>query len=153
MVRMGSRGNGKYDDPIRERLLTAVREYEITYDTLHKVTGIDADWLKEYIEQNNRLWYSLSNEAQVRLAETAGLLVDGMQVVSADDRIKGIIDVLVKTFGITYETLSLYAGIKEQDIGAFMQDSTVLDYERKYKLATVSMFLHYIFKPNEIKST
>ena len=149
MIRLGTQGNGEYDDPIRERLLTAVRKYAITYDTLHKVTGIGADWLKEYIEKNHGLWYSLSHEQQSQLAKIAGLLVDGMQLISEDERIRGILDVLVQDFGITYETLSLYSGLDEDDIAVFMRDTTVVDFERKYKLATVSMFLHYIFKPNE----
>lgn len=127
---MGILENGDYCDPIRERLLTIVQEYAITYDTLHKVTGIDGDWLKEYIEKNNGLWYTLSHEKQGKLAEIAALLVDGMQLISEDERIKGIIDVLVQIFGVTYETIALYSGLEERDIAVFMKDPTVL-YRRR----------------------
>ena len=149
MISIDSHGDSQPQNPIRERLMTAVREYRITYDTLQKVTGIDASWLMEYTEKNREL-YSLSHETLGRLTEIMGLLVDGMQLVNEDERIKGIIDVLIQIFGITQETLSLYTGIEEQEIRIFMENPTSLDYEKKYKLATVIMFLHYIFKPNEL---
>ena len=148
MISIDSHGDSQPQNPIRERLMTAFQKYKITYDTLQKVTGIDTDWLMEYTEKNREL-YSLSHETMGRLTETVGLLVDGMQLVNEDERIKGIIDVLIQIFGITQETLSLYTGIEKQEIRIFMENPTSLDYEKKYKLATVSMFLHYIVKPNE----
>ena len=148
MISIDSHGDSQPQNPIRERLMTAVQKYKITYDTLQKVTGIDTDWLMEYTEKNREL-YSLSHETMGRLTEIMGLLVDGMQLVNEDERIKGVIDVLMQIFGLTHETLSLYTGIEEQEIRIFMENPTSLDYEKKYKLATVSMFLHYIVKPNE----
>ena len=148
MISIDSHGESQPQNPIRERLMTVVQKYKITYDTLQKVTGIDASWLMEYTEKNREL-YSLSHETMGRLTETVGLLVDGMQLVNEDERIKGVIDVLIQIFGITQETLSLYTGIEKQEIRIFMENPTSLDYEKKYKLATVSMFLHYIFKLNE----
>ena len=148
MISIDSHGDSQPQNPIRERLMTAVQKYKITYDTLQKVTGIDADWLMEYTEKN-RVLYFLSHETMGRLTEIVGLLVDGMQLVNEDERIKGIIDVLMQIFGLTHETLSLYTGIEEQEIRIFLENPNSLEYEQKYKLATVSMFLHYIFKPNE----
>ncbi len=148
MISIDSHGDSQPQNPIRERLMTVVQKYKITYDTLQKVTGIDTDWLMEYTE-NNRELYFLSHETMGRLTEIMGLLVDGMQLVNEDERIKGVIDVLMQIFGLTHETLSLYTGIEEQEIRIFLENPNSLEYEQKYKLATVSMFLHYIFKPNE----
>ena len=148
MISIDSHGDSQPQNPIRERLMTVVQKYKITYDTLQKVTGIDTDWLMEYTE-NNRELYFLSHETMGRLTEIMGLLVDGMQLVNEDERIKGVIDVLIQIFGLTHETLSLYTGIEEQEIRIFLENPNSLEYEQKYKLATVSMFLHYIVKPNE----
>ena len=148
MIKLDAYEVSQSQNPIRERLFIAVQKYKVSYDTLQQVTGIEVLWLKEYIE-NNRELYLLSHETMTQLAEIAGLLVDGMQLVSEDERIKGVIDVLVQVFGITFATLSLYTGIEEQEIRRFMSNPSQIDYEKKYKIATASMFLHYIFKPKE----
>ena len=67
-------------------------------------------------------------------------------MIREDERIKGVIEVLVQIFGLEYETISLYAGLEKQDVENFMKDANLIDYEKRYKLATTSMMLHYLFK-------
>ncbi|EHQ90810.1 HTH domain-containing protein [Desulfosporosinus youngiae] len=134
-------------DIIRENLLVAIKEYKITLYTLNKVTGIDINWLSDYIDKKKEL-ADLPIEKYGLLFETTIFLSKGIKMISEDERIKSVINVLVQTFGLKYETISHYAGLKIHDIENFMKDTTMIDYEKKYKLATASMILHYLFKPN-----
>lgn len=133
------------EDVIRKKLLMAINEYKITVETLNKVMQIDIDWLSAYINEKKEL-SDLPAEELGLLFHIIPMLSDGMTMVSEDERIKGVIDVLVETFGLKYETISLYARLEKHDIENFMQDTTSLDFEKKYKLATTSMMLHYLFK-------
>ncbi|MHB1629548.1 MAG: HTH domain-containing protein [Bacilli bacterium] len=145
MQHIGFEGTDMQYDIIRDKLLVVVNEYNITLDTLHKVTGIDVGWLSEYISKKRPL-SDLPMEQYGLFFETVVILSDGMKLVSDDERIKGVIDVLVQVFGLKYDTLSLYTGLDEQDIELFMRDPAMIDFEKKYKLATKSLILHYIFK-------
>lgn len=135
-------------DIIREKLLTAIKEYGITLNTLNKVTGVEIDWLSDYISEKKQL-HDLPIEKYGSLYEIIIFLSDGIKMVSEDERIKSVIDVLIQIFGLNQKTISLYAGLEEQDIDNFMRDTSLIDFEKKYKLATASMILHYLFKnPN-----
>lgn len=145
MQSIGFTGTEMPNDIIREKLLNAIKEYKITLDTLNKVTGIEVNWLSDYINKKKEI-DDLTAEKNLCLLQITVFLNEGMKIVSNDERIKGVIEVLVQIFGLKYETLSLYAGLEKQDIESFMKDATLIDYEKKYKLATTSMMLHYLFK-------
>lgn len=132
-------------DIIREKLLIAIKEYKITLDTLNKVTEIEINWLSDYTNEKKEL-ADLPSEKYFLLSHLTIFLSEGIKMVNEDERIKGVIDVLIQIFGLKYETLSLYSGLEKQDIENFMKDTTLIDYEKKYKLATTSMMLHYLFK-------
>lgn len=74
------------------------------------------------------------------------MLSEGIIMINENDRVKGVIDVLIEEFEIKYETLAIYAGIQLEDVISFMNDSNSINYEKKYKLAVASLFLHYLFK-------
>lgn len=132
-------------DIIREKLLIAIKEYKITLSTINKITGIDINWLSDYINGKKER-DDLSIGKSGLLWEITIFLSEGIKMVSEDERIKGVIDVLVQIFGLEYKTISLYSGLEEQDIENFMKNTNSIDYEKKYKLATASMMLHYLFK-------
>ncbi|NLI92221.1 MAG: hypothetical protein GX434_08470 [Peptococcaceae bacterium] len=132
-------------DSIRERLLLAINDYKITLDTISKVTRINIDWLSDYINRKKEK-HDLSIQELGYLWEISVFLSEGMKIVSEDERIKGVIDILVQLFGLGYETISLYSGLEEQDIENFMKNTDSIDYEKKYKLAIATMMLHYLFK-------
>jgi len=146
MQSIGDVGTIMPKDIIREKLLIAIKEYKITLDTLNKVSNVDINWLSDYINEKKEIT-DLPSEKYFSLVNITIFLSEGIKMVSEDERIKGIIyDVLVQEFGLKYETISLYAGLEIQDIENFMKDTTSIDYEKKYKLATISMMLHYLFK-------
>jgi hypothetical protein len=74
------------------------------------------------------------------------MLSEGIVLVNEDDRVKGVIDVLIGEFEISYETLAIYSGLELGDLQSFMNDTNSVSCEKKYKLAVASLFLHYLFK-------
>ncbi|MBE0069959.1 MULTISPECIES: HTH domain-containing protein [Thermoanaerobacterium] len=136
----------KYDsEGIRKKLLYVIDKYKITLNTLSKVTGIDINWLSDYINGKREIDDLSDNLKGFFFTDLIFLLSDGMEI-DKDERIKGVIDVLVQIFDLKYETISLYAGLEKQDIENFMNDTNSINYEKKYKLAAACMMLHYIFK-------
>ena len=77
------------------------------------------------------------------------MLSDGVLMINEDNRIKGVIDVLISEFEIKYDTLAIYSKLELEDVQNFMIDTNSLSIEKKYKLAVASLFLHYIFKQPE----
>lgn len=135
-------------DMVRENLQLAIKEYGIKLSTINKITGIDMNWLSNYLNGSKER-DELSIEESGLLWEITIFLSGGIKMVSEDERIKGVIDILTQIFEIDYKTISLYSGLKEQDIESFMTNTNSIDCEKKYKLATTSMMLHYLFKnPN-----
>lgn len=81
----------------------------------------------------------------MNLVETVMMLSYGLPMISDDDRIKGVVDVLEQIFKVSYDTIALYTGLTIEDIENFMENN-LTSYEKKYKLATTTMMLHYLFK-------
>lgn len=141
--------NGK--DLFREKLQTILNDYKITLKTLSKVTQIDYLWLTDYVNgKKNR--NDLSMMDMLSLSRLIIMLSDGMELVDEDERISGVIDVLSGEFEIKIETLAIYAGLEIEDLKSFMKDTNSISYQKRYKLATTTLFLHYLFKkPSGVK--
>lgn len=133
-------------DKLREKFLIIVNEYKISLKTLSKVTQINIDSLSDYINEKKEITDLLAENRE--LLSLIGMLSDGMPVsaFSEDKRVKSVIELLVMLFGLEYETIALYAGLNKHDVENFMQDTTSIDYEKRYKLAVTSLMLHYLFK-------
>ena len=67
-----------------------------------------------------------------------------MELVTADERVKAIIEHLNTRFQISNETLALYSHIQEKELNDFINDSNTLSYEKRYRLAAVVLFLDTI---------
>ena len=140
---MAENFNGK--DLFRKKLQTIVGKYKITLKTLSKVTGIDYVWLTDYVNDKNN-YNDLSVIDRSSLWDMLMMLSDGVPAVKEDNRIKAVIRVLAFQLEISYDTLAIYAGIATEDVQSFMNDPSSISYEKKYKLATITLFLHYLFK-------
>jgi len=133
-------------DKLREKFLIIINEYKISLETLSKVTQINIDLLSDYINEKKEITDLLIENRE--LFNLIAMLSDGMpaSAFSEDKRVKSVIELLVILFGLEYETISLYAGLNKCDIENFMQDTTSIDCEKRYKLAVTSLMLHYVFK-------
>ena len=125
--------------------------------------GVDYVWLKDYMDGKNKVYDFFSNSVNIgqnneeslknsnipnpsHLCNMIFMLSEGIMMVNEDDRVKGVIDVLISEFEISYETLAIYSELELGDLQSFMNDSNSVSCEKKYKLAVASIFLHYLFK-------
>ena len=68
--------------------------------------------------------------------------------MTADERVKAIIEILNDDYQISAKTLALYAKIEENDVDEFMKDCDSLAFEKRYRLAVVVLFLFKLFSDN-----
>ncbi len=71
-----------------------------------------------------------------------------MTHVSADERVKAIIEILNENYQISAKTLAIYATIEETDVDEFLRDCDSLTFEKRYRLAVVVLFLFKLFSGN-----
>ncbi|EDT75995.1 HTH domain-containing protein [Clostridium butyricum] len=151
------------EDVIRKDIENLLKNYKIELKSLSKMIGVDYVWLKDYMDGKNNLYDFFNNSVNIgenneeslknsnipnpsHLCNMIFMLSEGIMMVSEDDRVKGVIDVLISEFEISYETLAIYSGLELGDLQSFMNDSNSVSCEKKYKLAVASIFLHYLFK-------
>ena len=85
------------------------------------------------------------SQRKLRLFRISDCLIDGMKV-SEDERVKGVIDVLMQVYGMDIKMISCYTHIKEQEILDFMNDLNQMTYEEKYRLAVKIFSLLQVMK-------
>ncbi|MBU3201654.1 hypothetical protein LL037_12185 [Clostridium estertheticum] len=137
-----SKNINQNDCIIRGDIQNLINNYKIELKSLSKITGLDYVWLKDFMDGENN-----SNIPEpAHLSNMIYMLSDGILMINEDDRIKGVIDVLISEFEIKYETLAIYAKLELEDVQNFMDDTNSISIEKKYKLAVAVLFLHYLFK-------
>lgn len=151
------------EDVIRKDIENLLKNYKIELKSLSKMIGVDYVWLKDYMDGKNKVYDFFNNSVNIgenneeslknsnipnpsHLCNMIFILSEGIMMVNEDDRVKGVIDVLISEFEISYETLAIYSGLELGDLQSFMNDSDSVSCEKKYKLAVASIFLHYLFK-------
>lgn len=129
---------------LKENIKILIEKYKFTMQSLSKITQVDLVWLKNYIDGKisksdiNMLDYILFSDKILMLSK-------GIDSIDNDIRVKAIIDTLLSEFEFNLETLSIYTGIELKDIESFMNDNNSISYEKKYKLAVISIFLQFYF--------
>ncbi|WPC42759.1 HTH domain-containing protein [Clostridium sp. JS66] len=153
-----SKNPNQIDDIIRKDMQNLMKNYKIELKSLSKITGIDDILLKEFMDGKNiflDFFINLKNFNENNNSNTPNptyllniipMLSDEVLMISEDDRIKGVIDILIGEFEIKYETLAIYAKLKLEDVQNFINDTSSISIEKKYKLAVASLFLYYLFK-------
>ncbi|NMF07386.1 HTH domain-containing protein [Clostridium beijerinckii] len=154
-------GNSNQIDKTRESIKKLIEDYKIELETLSRMINVDYNWLKDYMDgkrdlnefyanamdsiKNNRelVWNPKCPEPS-SLSNKIYILSEGIRSINEDDRVKGIIDVLIIDVGIRYDTLAMYAGISLKEVKNFMKDTNSITYENKYKLAVASLSLHFL---------
>lgn len=145
MIYMEKQGGLETHSAVRDNLLNAITNFKITTDSLSKITEINSEWFKSFLNKKVST-ESLSLETRLSLSNLSFMLDQGITMIDNDDRIRSVIDVLNGDFSISYETLALYSGITVEDINKFKDESTSIPLEKKYKLAVKCLFIHYILK-------
>ncbi|WP_052343782.1 HTH domain-containing protein [Bacillus massiliigorillae] len=129
-------------DP-REDLKKILEKYKVSPKTFGLISGIKEEEVLGYAYKNSTL-SNLPFEKELEIGTFIGLLSDGMELVTADERVKAIIEHLNTSFQISNETLALYSHIEKKELNDFLNDSNTLSYEKRYRLAAVVLFLDTI---------
>lgn len=133
-------------DP-RDELKTILEDYKITPYSFGLISGLDEKTVLEFVNYKTEL-DDLPHEKRLHIGIMIDLLSIGMTHVTADERVKAIIEVLNEKFQISPKTLALYAKVEEKDIDEFMRDCNSITFEKRYQLSVVVLFLFKLFSDN-----
>ncbi|WP_019908694.1 HTH domain-containing protein [Paenibacillus sp. HW567] len=126
-----------------ELLKIVIEKYRVSPQSLSKITGLDVNEIND-LAQNKVS--DVSKTSNIAFDQLIIMLSIGMELVDTNDRVKGIIEVLIQEYEITIETIALYANLSTENILSFFRDYDSIPYNEKYQLAVTSLFLHYLFK-------
>lgn len=136
------------EDILIERINYLIENELLSVNVLQEATGIEKDRLESFLTKKNSKLSDDSMEhsqRKLRLFRISDCLIDGMKV-SEDERVKGVIDVLMQVYGMDIKMISCYTHIKEQEILDFMNDLNQMTYEEKYRLAVKIFSLLQVMK-------
>lgn len=144
----GDTSNGYEGEDGPGALLKRVLEvYKITPNTLSKISGIEEDVILGYLNGRNDFAELGNSHSKLNFDSLLFMLAKGIQMIDESERVKGVIDILNQHWGISYETIALYAKLDTNDVQQFMKDPKSISIDKKYSLSVTSLFLHYLFKP------
>lgn len=132
---------GKSDEEMLQYLIS---EYKMNTKTLSKLLEVEPSVVDDFNKNKNAI-------PMIRRGEIGNTLA-GLYYISeitADERNRAVMDVLVQEYNIEFGTIASMAGIEEEELINFMEGNEPISYEVKYKIATISMFLHFMFKPSD----
>lgn len=137
----------KYNNDIKGMLIYLIERFKFKVDSISKLTGIEVYKLEKLINgEIDFLELSLPLEQFSTLTRIVSMLNDGILSVDNDTRVKIIIEHLMYDLEINLETIAIYSEVTIDDLKSFMKDTNSISYEKKYKLATKSLFMHFLFK-------
>lgn len=134
---------GKSDGEMLRRLID---EYKMNTKTISKLLELEPLVLENFIRNENAVPMIRRGEISNTLA-----VLYHISEITPDERNRAIIDVLVQEYSIEFQTIASMAGIEDEELINFMKGNEPISYEVKYKIATLSMFLHFLFKPSDDK--
>ncbi|WP_415753038.1 HTH domain-containing protein [Paenibacillus sp. P13VS] len=75
------------------------------------------------------------------------LLSVGFDSVGSNERVRGVIDHFIQELNFSVDSLALFSKLETQDVHHFLENPETLSFEKRYNLATTTLFLHYVCKP------
>lgn len=129
-----------------EMLNCLIEEYGMNTNSLSKVLDIESAFLDDFNENKN----NIPMEKRVFFNGILDTLYY-IPKITPDERNRAIIDGLTEEYHISIYTIARMADVRKEDIENFMNRDNSISDNIKYKIATVSMFLHFIFKPSDDK--
>lgn len=124
-----------------EMLSYLINQYKMNTKSLSKALEIDASILDDFSRNKNKI-------PMIRRGDVSNTLAIFYYIskINTDERNKAIINGLVQEDNIELETIACMAEVEEGELRNFIEGNGLISYEAKYKIATISMFLHSIFK-------
>lgn len=118
------------------------KKYHISTQSLSLITGIEEELINKQVYGHDL----------ATLNQLLVMLSTGMEQVGEDERVRGIIEVLNQVFNITSQTIALYSKVDENDVEQMLNGNYgQISFENRYRIATTSIFLHYLFKRTSLR--
>ena len=132
-------------DSTRESILLAMDKFDISIDTLSKISEMDPYILDEYLKyKRNFLDIDLKTFSSIS-TYSMFLSKNKFAVEDEDERLKSMIESLMGYYNFTLKNIALYSELNENDIESFMTDTKSLSVEKKYKLSIIIMSMSNLF--------
>lgn len=133
---------------LRELLIDLVENFKFELSFLSRATGVDINSLEKFYNgQVEIMDLSLSLEQFSKFTRVVSSLPMDITMVKDDDRVHAILEHLtIHGLKLSLETISIYADVSIEDLESFMKDTNSISYEKRYKIATKCLYLHFLFK-------
>lgn len=134
---------------IRKRISFLIGKGLLSIGVLEAATGFERGMLEEFLNGEKEAELNkcdLENgRRRLQLLSMTDLLIEGMEIPE-DDRVRGLIDVLVQEYGMNYQMIAGYSDMEEREILEFMSGEKELSCEKKYKLAVKVCSLIFVVR-------
>lgn len=130
------------DKEVEEILSTLTNDYGMSTECLSHLLGVKDDGHRVEIPTGFAKRYSFI---------TLLLMLDNISKEETDFKFKAFLEVLIEVHKISTDTIAKFAKVQKQDVLDFMNDTSTVPIEIKYRLASVIMTLRFIFKTVEPK--
>lgn len=127
-----------------EMLRYLISEYKMNTKTLSKLLEVEPLVLENF----NKSEKAIPMIRREEIGNTLAVLYH-ISDTTADERNRAIIDILVQEYNIEFVTIARMSGVEKEEVIKFMGKNEEVSNEVKYKITTISMFLHFIFKPSD----
>lgn len=133
---------------LRELLIDLVENFKFELNFLSKATGVDVNSLEKFYNGRvDLLGLNLSLERMSKFTRTISTLAMDITMVDDDGRVQAVLKYLtIDGLKLNLETISIYADVSMEDLESFMKDTNSISYEKRYKIATKCLYLHFLFK-------
>ena len=129
---------------IHEELTSLIESKKLNTKTLSKVANLEVEKVKHFCSTGD--FSDLSADNICRLSELALMLKVGIELVDDDFRVCSIIEVLIDVYFLDYQAISLYVGVDEEIIRAFVNNPSTIPYDLKYRITVKVYMIFYMFK-------
>lgn len=136
--------NVKKGESSEEMLSYLINKYKMNTKSLAKVLEVETSILDDFSVNKNKIPMIRRGEVSNKLA-----VLYYISKITPDERNKAIITQLLQEDNIELETISCMADVKEEELRNFIEGNEPVSYEAKYKIATIGMFLHFIFNSSD----
>ncbi|MEN1984786.1 HTH domain-containing protein [Paenibacillus hubeiensis] len=138
-----SNSNG---EPFNELLEKVMTTYKLSTQTLSKMSNCSEDMILDLLNDS----LDKTNYSQVMISEFQQFIVllsVGFERIESNERVRGVIDHLIHHLNFSVDSLALFSKLEKQDVHHFLENPETLSFEKRYNLATTTLFLHYVCKP------
>lgn len=129
---------------IEEMLDDLINKFGMNTKLLAKVLKVDSFVIENYSRYRDTICMGKYGPFKGLLA-TLYLIPE----IAPDERNTAILNNLIKNYHIDKDTIARFSHVAVKDLDDFIKDSNSVSIETKYKISSVSMFLHFLFKPDD----